>query len=109
MTTSAAKRTLSLPGVDLKDHPARPLVQLELTPIVWRVVLRMRAAGSVSGMHEDHLLKTRPSATSVVSRLSVALCGAEGWTVDEPQGKRLCQACRVEASRLRAVVRDGKR
>lgn len=90
---SAADRTLTMPGFDMRELRA----EVEPSgPTVRRVALQVRAAGSVDGMHETHLAF---SSGHVV-------CGAWG-VIDEkePLGEKTCQACRIIASQQRAVMR----
>lgn len=90
---SAAARTLTLPMVSSSNVHYEPLFRYGGT--VRRAVLRIRDAGSVAGMYETHLVDSDGDT----------LCGTSG-TIDtkEPALEKTCAACRVEASRQRAVL-----
>lgn len=85
---TAAERTVPIPGVDTRPRAAGPLVELE-GPSVYRTTFGVPLVTH----YRDGFL---------------TLCGTPLAFIEhgrETHNQAVCQACRVEASRLRAVLR----
>lgn len=86
---SAKARTLSIPGVDVREQNDRAALPAEPGP-------------SIEQVWSEQPLKTAHLAFVAAP---ISLCGARLDRRETGGAKHVCQACRVEASRLRAVLR----